>query len=645
MYDDRLFIDLARHILNGDWLGPYDHRTLAKGPFYPMWIAAVFKSGVPLLLAQHLLYIMACLIFVIAVKPLLQRQFIVLPVFVVLVFNPMSYTTSVMTQVLREGIYPALSVLVISFAAGLLIRYHRGLITLVIWSFGLGISMSAFWLTREEGIWLMPSVLVLITFAVVRALRTRPVDLSRIAIYALPFAVWLIILGSVAGINKTRYGTFTTVEFKSPDFLAAYGALSRVKHKAWKPAMPLPLEVRNRIYEVSPAFSELKPFMEGDSGKIWRHWLDPLREQYHNNPEIAKKMDAYLEKDPSGTWKDVFFNYEDDIIGGWFMWAFREAVAAAHYHTSGSVAAGYYRRLAKEVNAACSDGRLACGAERATMMPPWHNEYIYPFLKSVLGGVVFFSRFDDFDMVPSSSQGDEKSLKVFQDITRERLSPLPFQLKGWAFSPNSDINISIRSANGNSVRLVTFLDSEDVYQHVLSKGENLPQARKARFDILDGRTGDYSFCKEMCYLQIENSKRRIALIPLDGNIKYLDTNEVRLNIETLNAIHGSLVDKYKLHILSWIAKIYQYAAPFLAGVALIVYILATVKLIRKQAPVVLWLVNGALFIAIIVRLLMLSIINVTSFPGITVQYLSPAYPLLLMFVCLNLVTYWIPSLR
>ena len=68
--DDRLFIELAQHLVRGEWLGPYNELTLAKGPFYPLFIAATFLVGVPLFLAQHLLYAAACGLFVRALRPM-----------------------------------------------------------------------------------------------------------------------------------------------------------------------------------------------------------------------------------------------------------------------------------------------------------------------------------------------------------------------------------------------------------------------------------------------------------------------------------------------------------------------------------------------------------------------------------------------
>src|SRR5574340_1696653 len=68
--DDRLLLILSESLLHGNWLGPYGPFTLVKGPFYPLWIAAVYKGGIPLLFAQQLLYILACAVLVVALKPL-----------------------------------------------------------------------------------------------------------------------------------------------------------------------------------------------------------------------------------------------------------------------------------------------------------------------------------------------------------------------------------------------------------------------------------------------------------------------------------------------------------------------------------------------------------------------------------------------
>jgi hypothetical protein len=67
-HDDLLYLRLSHFVLIGEWLGPYNNLTLVKGPFYPIWIAATTLSGIPLFIAQHLLYILACYIFVLSLN-------------------------------------------------------------------------------------------------------------------------------------------------------------------------------------------------------------------------------------------------------------------------------------------------------------------------------------------------------------------------------------------------------------------------------------------------------------------------------------------------------------------------------------------------------------------------------------------------
>ena len=88
--------------------------------------------------------------------------------------------------------------------------------------------------------------------------------------------------------------------------------------------------------------------------------------------------------------------------------------------------------------------------------------------------------------------------------------------------------------------------------------------------------------------------------------------------------------------MALIGKAYQITVPFLIVLALIGYMISTVKILTSKIVKNLWLINTALLIALVIRLLIVSIIDVTSFPGVNVVYLSPAYPLLLLFVTLAL---------
>lgn len=612
-HDDRLFLNLAKALLTHGWLGHYSHMTLIKGPFYPFWIAISFLLGIPLLLSQHLLYITACAAFVIALRPLLPQPKILLLVYVILLFNPMSYTDQVMTRVIREGIYPALTIIVVSCAIGLMSRNDRQLKTLAFWSIGLGSALSAFWLTREEGVLIIPSILTIIGFATVRVWRTKLIDWRRLFLLCiLPMIIWMASIGFVAGINKYGYGIFATVDVKSRDFLAAYGALSRVEHANFRPYVPVPKEAREHIYQVSPSFSELRSFLEGDPGKEWsKHGCQAL-------------------------------SVCDDIAGGWFMWAFRDAVAAAGHYKSGASAAKYYHRMAAEINAACDGRKLDCGAKRASLMPPWRSEYTRPLLNTLVRATVFLARFDGFWPYSSPSEGSEDSLILFRDLTNERLSPLRttyhLRLSGWAVSlhPASSVRLSIKtSAGALADASVKTLSSPDVYEHFRSKGRDLLNAQESRFDITTP-------CIDGCFLHVETDDHLSARLPLDGTTKSLQTPDFQIYLEHFDHKKGDLLrtrakmDNFKIKILDKIGKAYQTVMPILITLALIMHLIQTALIFKRKTVTALWMINTSLLLAIAGRLLMFSLVHVTSFPSIYTHYISPVYPLIIIFMALAL---------
>ncbi|MDA8239737.1 MAG: hypothetical protein M0Z67_05100 [Nitrospiraceae bacterium] len=626
IYDDRLFLNLGDSLKKGNWLGAYSDLTLAKGPFYPFWIAAMSKLGVSLLLSQHLLYVASCFLFVIAARPLLRTPLSMFLVFTVLIFNPMSYSQPMMTQVLREGIYPALTLFVVSCAVGLLVRATRPATTFTPWAAGLGLSLSAFLLTREEGIWISPFLFVVVGAAALRVWSTSSGLWRSLSVVVLPLTLVVVIMGCVAGMNRTRYGLFTVNELKSTDFLDAYGALLRVKHVGSDPVVPVPREVRSRIYAVSPAFAELRPFLEGDLG---RHWLDVvknLRKLYEEDPQFARKARVFLDGDPSGIWKRAFFDEKREIMGGWFIWAFRDAVAAAGYHSSCPAAAAYYRRLGVEVNAACAEGRLDCLGKRSTLLPPWRNEYAPLLLKTFVWGGLSAIRFEGTNVHSDPSIGDEKSFKLFRDVTLENLSPSEFRVQGWVFSPDRRLDIAVVKNNGVPVKESVPLPSPDVYAHFLSKGADVSNARNCRFDM---RLALYSGA---CCLSLSSGGKLIRNIPLDGSVTYLDSDGLHFHLEVL----GTKKDSMKLRVLSGIGRLYQSSMPILVILSLIGYAVVGILACRRRRGGEIPTIATALALAIIARLCMLAVIHVTSFPAIIPQYLAPLYPLLILFVALVL---------
>jgi len=604
-FDDRLYVNMALHLLTGEWLGPYTVGTLIRGPFYPMWIAAVFPTGVPLLWAQNALYALACGVAVLALRPVLANRWLRVAVFGLLLFNPIGFAPVVAQRLLREGIYPTLTLFVLGTAIGLLVRHNRSPARLALWSVGLGAALGSFWLTREEGVWLVPVVGALLAWAVYRVARPgSPWVPLKVSLCLLPAALCAITVWSVAQVNRLHYGVAVVTEIQAVPFRAAYGALARVTQEAPEPSVPVPAETRRRIYPVSPAFAELQPWLEGDVGRTWT------------------AAGCTLGRSCS------------DISGGWFLWALREAAARAGHHASAEAAADFYTRLAREVNDACAAGGLACGPKRATLRPPWRAAQMGPFLAAAAEGAVAVARFAEVGLPTSASYGSVKGQELFHQLAHDR-TPIPREhlvVGAWGFSPRGPLEVAVRTAKGAPAEAaVTRLDTPDVYARALAQGVDLPALKRAALRI-------DTPCIVGCVLEVRAGGEVAGEVPLDGTPQALSSGDATLRVVSTQrrivAAPLSALARAQAGALGAVAAVYRALLPGLVPLALAAWAFMTWHHARRRRLPLTWVIQSALLLAVASRVALMALVHVTSFPAIQTRYLAPAHPALLLFVAL-----------
>jgi hypothetical protein len=395
--DDALFVNLTKHLLRGDWLGPYNQYTLAKGPMYSLFMAGVFLSGVPLFIAQQLLYVVACGLLCRALRPLVRSEIVRLGLFAVLLFNPITYCGTVTLRVQRQNIVPALVLLIIAGLVALYARRDAAKRKLVPWSVLTGIALGAFWLTREEAVWLIPTVGLMWGTAILAVWLDRAPDRkARIAVFLIPGILWTASVGTIASINWRYYGVFTTCEFRQSDFKAAIGSLLRIHPRQFRPFLPITRELRERAYAVSPTFAELRPYFEGSLGESW-----------------AKVSFEASHIPPS----------EREIPVGWHIWAIREAVIASGHGKTGAEAMAFYAQMAREINDACDRGLIEAGPHRTGFLSPLPADVVAPLLDGCRHAVLYIANFDETTVETPMSAGPEDRLRLFADLTRARLAP------------------------------------------------------------------------------------------------------------------------------------------------------------------------------------------------------------------------------
>lgn len=672
-HDDGLFLSLASSIVTGKWLGDYSQFTLMKGPFYPLFIAVSHVLHAPLLFAQHLLYLLACALTVTALSPIFRSTWQRIAVFGLLLFNPASFTIH---QVLREGIYPALTLMVVATALGSWLRLEDSRRASVTWAAILGLSLAAFWLTREEGIWIMPALVPLYFSGLLLYWRTQLARKKLLAVLCLPPIIFGSSLAAVAALNYQHYRVFATVEMKEEGFIAAYGALLRVRQTPTIPTVPVPAETRLSIYSHSAAFSELRPFLEGDIGRGWaqigptrrfivnaldhdttprntlRNFLNnyfqvrlPLKGSdafhfisvnYHSNPTFAEKLKTLVGGRHAAE-RLLGSKDDEEIRGGWFIWALRDATCAAGNCADGAAVSTFYHRIAREIDSACASARLDCSPERKSLTPPWQSSYLEPVIETWMFGMRYLVNFHGMDPYPQLSEGLPEQLRGAGALTRERLFPALYQLRGWIVSDDGrpvDFEVldkDLQHARYDEVK--TALPSEDVHRHFLTQGINAPHARSARFEL----TTD---CIYECYLLIKSDDKRVTSIPLKNAPAGIDQDGFKGHIDSISLLHATVskarTNVQKLQILQYITLGYHAASFWLALFGMAAYLYLGLQSFKFGTGHIEWWVANVLLVLIAGRVLMLSYITVTSFPAINVQYLSSLYSLLIVFAAVSL---------
>lgn len=393
-HDDALFVSQANALADGRWLGPFNEVTLSKGPTFSFFLAATGKLGVPLRTAQAVLQVLACAAFVLALRPLLPSSGVRLFLLAALLFEPNAFSAATVGRVLRSGIQPALTLLFVAGVAGLALSADRSRRRMLAWAGVAGGAGTAFWFSREEGVWLAPSAGLLLLGGIVSVLRARQArQWTRFVLLLLPFAIMAAGTATLRWMNARHYGAPIVVDVRDGYFSRAYGALVRITPEREIVGVPVTRETRLRAYAVSPSLAALQPALEGTACAEWSHF------GWENSTDPA-----------AGT----------EIRGGWFQWALRRAATVTGQYRDAASADQYWRAVAREINRACDSGQLAGGPWRKGFFPRWHPSLGMPLRASILAGWGRAAQVTDFYVQPNPSVGSAAQQAPFARITHEQ---------------------------------------------------------------------------------------------------------------------------------------------------------------------------------------------------------------------------------
>lgn len=398
-HDDLHFVNMASTIGAGNWLGEYNNLTHSKGIGYSLFLLANHVVGIPLKISEHAIYLLSTLYFSYVVGKAIAGRYLVAIIFTIVAFSPTAWIAESGGRVVREGLYVSLSVLLFTLTLHCFVLYkhvtlEKDLIEKRYLLLLLGIVTGLYWLTREEGVWLLPALLTMLIYWLWYWRGSLKVMSVSSQYFLLPFVTTLLIVGSINALNFYYYGVFRNNDFRSEDFKSAYGALSRIKHDQWMRYVIFPKDARERAYQFSSAAKELQTYFEGPPGEGWRQ---------------TGCSQTGITPCP-------------EILSGWFMWTLRDAVASAGYYKSAQDAQRFYRRLALEIDTACELHPGECLPYRETMAPAWRDHY---FLDTAKAAVKVFYTLVSFNNIPvglSQSSGAAKQLALFALVTNGPLA-------------------------------------------------------------------------------------------------------------------------------------------------------------------------------------------------------------------------------
>ncbi len=384
VHDDRLFMDQGRSILAGDWLGPFHELTLAKGPSFSIFLALSAASGWPLQFNVLLFHAMACGALVLAVSPWVTQPGWRILLFALLLLDPQSMSAELIGRVLRSSVHPALTLFTFAGLIGMVARVRFTGWRVLPWAILAGLAGAAFWYSREEGVWALPSA-VLLTGTAVAAIWVQPARRWSVLLLVvlLPTGVFWATKSGLRAVNHQAYGVWMGVDVLEGTFPDAHGAILRVHNPDPLPGVPTTRATRELIYAQSPTFAKLREPMEEHMQDKWAF------AGWHRHPPHERA--------------------ETEIRHGWFAWALRDAAAQAGFYESAAKAESFWREVATEINAAVDEGRLVGGGPRRGFLPVWDHRFMVPTLLNWFRAVDLVVRATDFKAkgIPSRGPPDQ----------------------------------------------------------------------------------------------------------------------------------------------------------------------------------------------------------------------------------------------
>ena len=614
IHDDQLMIQMAYNLLNGNWLGDYNNRTLVKGITYPLFLVINHGLGLPYTFTLTAVYGLVCWFFTHVLRNFFHNKIILGIIFTFLYFLPSCQSLETLVRVYRNSMAPVLALLVIAMLWEMYFRRNcKWNIAFFILT---GLCFAAFWNLREDSIWLMPVFLVgciitAIQMGVDHKLRVGKFFHAKLLLVVIPLVVFSLCNVGIKAVNYHNYGIFVRNELSEGGFANLMKAIYAVEPEEDIVRVSTPKSTVDRLYQVSPSFATLQTALDANFNAGW------------------DQNDGTL---------------DGQIQDGWFFWCLRDCIVQSGY-TTPTIINDFCQQAADEINQALDNGTLEkrSGMVMPTsIMSPWRSEYAKELPLAALDTFAAIARYEDFNLSLVVSGGTDKLIRETEILTHNfalHSSDYSYSvtLSGWiaSFHDDTPLDVAILQ-NGSVISTLSKSDSPDVYDFFQSSGKALANAQQCRFEtILEVSSLDGL---EIGILQ---NGQLITSVPLTEELNDICDQNYQCHFDNVSLTNASsyLVESTsaRMNFLEHINSIYQTAGGVITVLGALSYIALTVfliyQLIRKHMAKILelWLLLTSLLLSVVVLCLGIGYTTISSYNAIIPVYTAGGVPLLSAF--------------
>lgn len=572
-----------QNAFNGIWGGRYDEMTLIHLPIYSGWLALLDFLGFPARLAIDLAWLAASGYLAFAVARLARATWAGLLVFAFLAFHP--YLIRIFDRALAETLLTVLTAAVL--AAGIELWSRRDEGESMLWRIAQVVYVAGFALayhTRSEGIVLLAPLLSLLAWSLYdqrrwwqRGTRMR----LSLTLLAMPLASALVLGLAISSANYAKYGVWATQELSAAGYKSAMAALNGIDTGPTPKHVTVTREMLDLGFRESPTFAELKPVMDGPVGKGWVALSRP------------------------------YLAAPGEIGNGWFYWALRDAAAHAGWHSDPRLAERKYAAIASELNRAFAEGRL----KRRQMLSSFVDPDVAKWAPDLPASLLAVAR----QLVPPLhgyanppvENASPRQFDLYASVA-ERRHPLPrVSLNGWTIAPS-----------GSLVGLVS-VDGRASWQPLGPARSDVPGA--CGFTLV---ASDTSVPTALAVQTPDGVRKSVPIAALragktatlnGGDVVGIDGIEVSTNAQRADVL---------LPVWATIYIVLGYSFCLLIVAAII----ASLRRMRPDAVAVVIILS---LVAIGARVVLLAILDASSWNGSQTRYMVPLVP---FFACAGILS-------